>query len=175
MIGLATASVWAMCSLGLQGRESVAGAVQLQQDQISDYRTQRAALSAQLATYGGIAAPDVILRRMQAMKFDRRWKSTAGCTNATATASRAFCTEHSRLFSQLAGATKAEELRGKSADLDKRIEVARAAHGGATPYAAQAILADLIGTDGDAIGGVTLLAIAVLIEVFGIGDGSRRH
>ncbi|MFY0611397.1 MAG: hypothetical protein JXQ99_07725 [Hyphomicrobiaceae bacterium] len=168
MIGLAAASIWALVSLGLQGRESVADAARVHTAQISDLKTQRVALAAQLANYGTIAAPEVISRSMKAMEFDRRWASTVGCTKVTASASRAFCAEHGRLFSQLAGATKAEELRTKIATMNSRIETARRSGGTATPYAAQVILAGLIGTRNESVGAVTLLAIAVLIEILAL-------
>ncbi len=168
MIGLAAASIWALVSLGLQGREGIAGAARVQFATLTDLKAERADFKAQLAGYGTVAGPDVLERKMQAMRFDKRWASTAGCTQATRNASRTFCAEHGQLFSQLAGATKAEQLRAQIVSLNHRIATARTASGNAAPYAAQVVLARLLGIDSDTIGGVTLLGLAILIEILAL-------
>ncbi len=72
------------------------------------------------------------------------------------------------MFGLLAGANKVEQLRGQVAALNRRMAAARTNAKNATPHAAQDVLAKLVGTNGNAIGGITLLGPAMLIEILAL-------
>ena len=63
---------------------------------------------------------------MTAARTDRRWTSSSSCTDATATASRAFCAEYARLQGELATAKESAALDEKIRDLTQKLETAPA-------------------------------------------------
>jgi hypothetical protein len=63
---------------------------------------------------------------MTAARVDRRWSSSISCTDATASASRAFCAEYARLQGELATAKEAGVLDEKIRELTQKLETAPA-------------------------------------------------
>jgi hypothetical protein len=63
---------------------------------------------------------------MTAARTDRRWTSSSSCTDATATASRAFCADYARLSGEHASAKESAVLDEKIRELTQKLETAPA-------------------------------------------------
>ena len=79
---------------------------------------------------------------LAAARVDKRWTLSSSCTDATATASRAFCAEYARLQGELETAKAATALDGKIHELTRKLETSPAVRS-ANPQAV--VIARLLG------------------------------
>ena len=161
-------SVLAAWNVGSEGQAQLVGGVEARINILADQRAERDRLQARLAQLGDPPPASVIRERSRALQFDRRWKSTRGCTDVTAPASRAFCTEHAKLFSQLAGATEADQIRERIVILTSAIRSGTDAATIAGTRRGMRLLARHIGLDVDDVAALLMVALAVAIEIAGM-------
>lgn len=149
------------------------------------YRDERAALAkldAQRKALGMVQPVGVIEAHLAKLKLDRAWQSSSGCTNATATASRALCAQVQDVEAQLASAKAATALDDKIAAARSRLgtQDAKVAVSEADPQAAAIAKASGLSQDTIRLGLHATLAIVLelgsglgLFLVFGHHGGQR--
>lgn len=117
---------------------------------------------------GTVEPPAAIEARIAALRHDRRWETSQGCTHATASASRRFCGDYKALFSQLAGAQRAQQLGTRIDRLTQRIQGATTAAIVTDQRRGMTVLGALLGI-GPATATIgNLIALAALIEALGV-------
>jgi len=126
----------------------------------------------------GYPSSSVIEEQLAAMKQDRRWKATRGCTDATLKKSRQFCIGYHEKRAELAAAVAATRVAEQKATL--RAEIAKLRESGAAIEAdpQAAMLASLIPSldkSGARMALVWLLACALeLVAALGLFVATRR-
>ncbi|MFM9939453.1 MAG: hypothetical protein ACKVP7_08150 [Hyphomicrobiaceae bacterium] len=163
LVGLALAglSVWSVMSLEVIGRASLSSEASILDRNLQQHLRDIQRLESELHAIDKLRPVAVVEADLAAMKRDRRWSLSAGCTDATSTASRDFCAGHDKLFGELAGAGRAAELRG-------RIDNIRATSSG-VPQAKPAnpeiiLLAGILGIDQERVVFWRGLILAIMTE-----------
>jgi len=101
-----------------------------------DDRAQLARIQSQLTSLPASRPSGAVQADIDALAHHKRWRSTAGCTDATATASRKFCAERDRLRSELATSETRERLQARADVILARLRGAGAgAHKALDPQA----------------------------------------
>jgi hypothetical protein len=182
VVPFALLSIAATVQVSLEAQATMAGHTDTAKAKLEDLRAENAELKAERLRMGTVQTPDVIKRQMEAMEFDRRWTTSAGCTKATASASRSFCAEHRALFSKLAAANHATELRQRIDTLLDRIRNATTTETVTQHQAGLQAMADGAGIDKQVVAVIVMLAMGVAIVVGGIvawaiasGRGDRQE
>lgn len=103
-------------------------------------------------------------------KNERRWVSTAGCTDVTATKSRTFCERYNTLVSELASAKQASALEARIAQINAKLSGIDSSKAMSEADPQAAVIAKLTGIDMDKVQLAMTLFIALLLEV-GSGFG----
>ena len=148
-------------------REKAANAAR---DIVAEKRKERYANSASGKSAAQIDA------ELKAMEFNDRWTWSKGCTDATASASRSFCTEYFMLKGQRDGAMEAGKLEGivwnasTSVETEVKRNLAAAAHLFARWFGGEAE-----DWTGRIVVGVVLLIQLVLAFAFVIGYAPDRR
>lgn len=161
-------SVTAMLNIGFQGSENSLAKVRAERQTLNDLRARRVGLNRQIEELGTMVPPSMIEHQMQALRRDRRWQSTDGCTDVTAAASRIFCADYDRLFARLAAATKSKRLQADTEKLSSMIRSLTNADAVRDPRRVMSITAAWLGLDVDTVGLGQLLAFAIVVELFGV-------
>lgn len=104
------------------------------------------------------------------VKNERRWASTAGCTDVTAAKSRAFCEGYNTLVSELASAEQAGALEARIAEVNAKLGGIDSSKAMSEADPQAAVIAKLTGVDLDKVQLAMTLFIALLLEV-GSGFG----
>jgi hypothetical protein len=161
-------SVTAMVNVGFQGAENSLAEVRAERQTMNELRARRDDLKRQIEELGTTVPPSMIEHQMQALRRDRRWQSTKGCTDVTAAASRSFCADHDRLFAELAAATKSKRLQAEVGKLSRVIRSLMTADSVVDPRRLMSIAAEWFGLEVDEVGLGQLLAFTIVVELFGV-------
>ena len=107
---------------------------------------------------------------IEALKSQRLWTTTSGCSDATRPQSRAYCQQFHGLNAEMASGQQAEVLEARIADIQGKLSKtdAMTVMGEADPQAA--VLAKLAGVSVDQVQMAMTIFIALLLEV-GSGFG----
>jgi hypothetical protein len=111
-----------------------------------------------------------IQAEIDAAKNERRWASTSGCTDVTATKSRTFCEGYHALVSELASAEQAGVLEARIAEVQAKLAQIDSSKAMSEADPQAAVIAKLTGVDLDKVQLAMTLFIALLLEV-GSGFG----
>ena len=136
--------------------------------QVENYKDVRSDLARARERLGWIPEhrpAGTVEAEMEAMKQQRRWRSTRGCTNATAAKSIAFCQKYHQLGAELAAAREAAQIEQQIARL--KIELAKlpsaASQTAADPQAT--VLARLSGQKNEVVQTALVILMAILVEL----------
>jgi hypothetical protein len=165
VVALSIVSITAAAFLVLEVHEANKAPAAAETQRLEELRAQRENLETELKTYGNPPTPAVIKSQLAALRHDRRWETSSGCTDATAPLSRRLCKEDARLFGALAGATRADELRSKIAALSDRIRAATTSETTQERMAGLARLEALLEAPEGVLGLIVVVAVTSLYEV----------
>ena len=121
---LAAATLWVVCiafsmtsALGFaaHNRSDTTGERAAQVQSYSDKRGEIERLQQRLSWVPEHRPAGAVSSDMDGMQQSRRWRSTSGCTDATAAASIAFCEQYHTLGAELAAAREADEIEARIA------------------------------------------------------------
>ena len=158
-------SAWASYEVNSQGRAQGIGAQSVAQIKRDDLVTQRNEAREELNRLPVVRPTTMIVEDIEAVKLDRRWTSSAGCTDATTTKSRSYCRYYRELEAELAGATRAEHLRQVIADQSEKISNATTVESVTRRSAAAHRIAEWTGLLIDDVFYLQVLVIAVVLEI----------
>ncbi len=111
-----------------------------------------------------------IQAEIDAAKNERRWASTSGCTDVTASKSRTFCEGYHALVSELASAEQASVLETRIAEVQTQLGKVDSSKAMTEADPQAAVIAKITGFDVDKIQLAMTLFIALLLEI-GSGFG----
>ena len=120
----------------------------------------------------------MIVADIEVIKLERRWRTSAGCTDATAARSIAFCRAYRKLEAELAGATRAEYLRSELARLAPLITAATTERAVTNSNAAAQAVAQWLHIDLAQVISAQVLILAIVLEIAGAaipGTAARRQ
>lgn len=121
---LAAATLWVVCiafsmtsALGFaaHNRSDTTGARTVQMQTYTDKRQEIERLQQRLQWVPEHRPAGAVASDIQGMEQNRRWRSTSGCTDATAAASRTFCAQYHELGAELAAGREAGEIEARIA------------------------------------------------------------
>ena len=99
------------------GRNAVASDVQAGREAYEAAKADRGRIASRLKELGPQRPAGTVQADMDAAKQGGLWRGSEGCTQATWTAARTFCTGFEKLKGELASAQEAERLRGQDEKL----------------------------------------------------------
>jgi hypothetical protein len=115
--------------------------------EVQSYKDLRSDLTRAQSQLGWVPAhrpAATVQADMNNLQNQRRWDSTKGCTDVTATVSRRFCDDHAKLGAELASANEAARLEARIADTQSKLAGLKGVtHSSADPQAT--VLANLLG------------------------------
>ena len=91
-------------------RASEASVVTTQATLATDAREEFARLKSRLTKLDSVAPQASLLAQIEILKTDRRWQSTAACTDATLTESRLYCADYQARQAELAQSREVQRL-----------------------------------------------------------------
>ena len=103
-------------------------------------------------------------------KNERRWASTSGCTDVTASKSRTFCEGYHALVSELASAEQASVLEARIAEVQSQLGKIDSSKAMTEADPQAAVISKITGVDVDKVQLAMTLFIALLLEI-GSGFG----
>jgi hypothetical protein len=132
---------------------------------LSAVRLETAETEAKLKAFGVPSPLSALEQSLRGLEQDRRWQSTKACADATADASRAFCSNYFELKAEAARANEAGRLEERLAGL--RGEARALAEQGAGREADNqtAVLAKLLGLAVVKVERGLTLFLAILVEI----------
>lgn len=135
-------------------------------DTQSDKRARKARLESQLAGIPQHRPAETVDRLLAAERANRRWTTTAECSDITARASREFCDNYRTLEGELAAARSADKLNAELDGLIAELAVAPAAtRESADPFVTE--MAAVTGYSERAVRVGLAMATPVILEVIG--------
>lgn len=106
----------------------------------------------------------VVAEELRAAEQSRLWPRSKLCTEATETASRAFCAGYFQLRAELAAAEAAQSLRAKIETLQGELDGLKAQGAGQERDPQVAILAKLFSLSQDRVQLMLIIAVALVVE-----------
>lgn len=165
LVGTTVLSVQATYSAFTAGRSEVIGEKEAEKEKLADLRDERARLVQELETYKGLPSARALREQHRAMEFDRRWDTSEGCTNATALGSRRFCAKRAEIFSQITGATKAEQIRERIDTLSQEIRKQTTTETATATAPDLQRISDITGLDTQGVIGLRSLIVAIALDL----------
>lgn len=107
----------------------------------------------------------VVKNAIEGLKQNRRWTSTNGCTDATASASRAFCEGYFKVRSELASAVEGDRLRARIEGLKREVSRLRNAGAGQDVDPQVSILSKIMAQGEDSVRLLLIIVVAILVEL----------
>lgn len=138
---------------------------------------------ARLAALPAHRPAQVVQQTIEGLKQNRRWTSTSGCTDATASASRSFCEGFFQAKGELAAAVEGERLRRQIEGLKREVQRLRKAGAGQDTDPQVSLLSKIFGQSEGFFRISLIVVVALLVELgssMGLWlstahlDGSRR-
>lgn len=105
-------------------REEKVAAISHSAETLDGKRSRKGRLEHQLAGIPQHRPAETVDRLLAAERANRRWTTTAECTEATARASRDFCDSYRTLEGELAAARSADKINDEIATLEREIAAA---------------------------------------------------
>ena len=102
---------------------------------------------------------------IEALKSQRAWTATKGCTDATRPQSRAYCQQYHGLNAEMASGQQAEALEARIAEIQSKLGKANAGSVMAEADPQAAVLSKLSGVSVDQVQMAMTIFIALLLEV----------
>jgi len=121
LIGSVTYSIIGIAGFVDANRITTAGAVRARRDTATELQRNLERKQTQLSGLGDFEPPTVVERKLFGMKQNARWASSAGCTSATAEASRVFCMGYAALQAEFEKGNSASKLETEIADLRAKL------------------------------------------------------
>ena len=118
MVALSVSSTFGATTIG---KSEVIGSKTSAVRKLSDMRRELDSLQAELEPIVKTRPAPVIEAEISALRRNRRWDLSRGCTDVTTSTSRDFCAQYDLLFAELAGVENAVKLRSKIANLRTQI------------------------------------------------------
>lgn len=172
VISLSCLSIWANFTVGQRGNfianAEQQGAKAAKTQRLDELKAQKGRLVAEYKLIAGLGDAEALKRQMKAMHYDRRWDSTLGCTDATATRSRKFCAKHGELFAKVAAATRAEQLRPQIDRLSAEIRSLTTSETLTRAVDPFSELSAILGVSEGWLRTFSSLALVILIELGGV-------
>jgi hypothetical protein len=136
----------------------------------ADLRADSKRAQEQLAWIPQHRPPDTVQSELNALKAQRAWTNTAGCSDIAGKSNREFCQQFHKLNAELASALEAQKLETRIAEVGARL--AQTAGGTALAEAdpQASVLAKLSGLKVELVQTALTLFVAILIEI-GSGFG----
>jgi len=144
---LIAVAVFSITSVGVMGRAEATGLQAKNERKLLDLRAELKAAEDRLGEFGVRQPSAQIEAEMKAEQQSAFWASTKGCTDATALNSRAFCTNWSRQFGQLAGSQEAERQRAKVEEVRRQIADKEHSSSGGGIGADDVAISSMLGVD----------------------------
>ena len=88
----------------------MSGSVRAKKATVTDLRFAQSRTMKQLQALGVVAAPNIVEKKLQSERQDRRWESSEECRNATVRESREFCAYYNKLQAEKAKGLEAQRL-----------------------------------------------------------------
>ena len=114
--------------------------------------------------------PDTVQSELNALKAQRAWTNTAGCSDITGKSNREFCQQFHKLNAELASAMEAQKLETRIADVGARLAQTAGTTALAEADPQASVLAKLSGLKVELVQTALTLFVALLIEI-GSGFG----
>ncbi len=109
--------------------------------------------------------PTVVIKKLDALRQDRRWSSTRQCSDATLPKSRAFCVAYNELQAELATGRQAAKLESKIENLREKLAAASSAANLKRGDPQASLIADIMHIDISKIQTGLIILIATLVEL----------
>ena len=167
VVGLMCMSVMAVYSLGQRNASKTTGASIVAKTTLADLKQERRDIRAELLALGTIGNPNVIKAEIDELDRSRLFHSSHGCTDATRARSRYFCASRDRLMGELAGATRAAQLRADIKRISAKIRGSITVETVASPHAGFKNMAERFGVSEAVFADNLILAIAITVELVG--------
>lgn len=140
-----------------EGRAVMRDAYVRMQQELSAAGSRLSALSSNRPA--GVVEGDI-----RAHQQNRRWQSTKGCTDATETASRAYCARYFALRGELAAGEERSRLESEMTALREKAVALRNAGAGQAADPQVSLLARIFTADQDRVRLALIVVIALLVE-----------
>lgn len=171
---MAAALLWVVClgysltsALGFSAlnRADTQGARQVQAVAFADLQTELEKVRERMNWVPQHRPAATVSAEMEALKQNKRWASTNGCSEATASASRAFCEQYHQLGAELAAATEADKLQARIDQIRSQLATTTTAVAlaGADPQAE--VLSKLSGQHQEIVQTALTVMVAILVEL----------
>jgi len=166
--------LWGVClafsltsALGFSAmnRKDSAGAREVQAVAYADLRTELARQRERLSWIPQHRPAETVANELRSMEQHRRWRSSAGCTDATASKSRAFCATYHGLAAEAAAGREAAKIETQIASV--KSQLAKAPRGVSAKTLADPqshFLGKLLGQDESMIQMGLIVLMALLVE-----------
>jgi hypothetical protein len=136
----------------------------------ADLRADSKRAQEQLAWIPQHRPADTVQSELNALKAQRAWINTAGCSDITGKSNREFCQQFHKLNAELASATEAQKLETRIAEVGQRLAQTAGGTGLAEADPQASVLAKLSGLNVEVVQTALTLFVALLIEI-GSGFG----
>jgi hypothetical protein len=180
MAGGMTLSLFAAYGFMMEQRAVLKSERTTKQETKADLDIQLKRSRDRIAAYGFARPAAAIEADLDAERQNRRWQSSAQCTDATASKSRAFCTAYNNLRAELATAKAAEIERKQLALIEAKLDAIRSAGGVQAASPQLDGLARLTGYKASNIEAITVGIMALILEFvstfglyFALGHGPK--
>jgi hypothetical protein len=136
----------------------------------ADLRADSKRAQDQLAWIPQHRPADTVQSELNALKAQRAWTNTAGCSDITGKSNREFCQQFHKLNAELASATEAQKLETRIAEVGARLAQTAGSSALAEADPQASVLAKLSGLNVEMVQTALTLFVAILIEI-GSGFG----
>lgn len=171
---LAGGLLWVVClsysltsALGFSAlnRADTTGERAVQAAVYGDLRTELDKTRERLAWVPQHRPAAMVQQEIEALKQNRRWALSDGCTNATASASKAFCRQYFQLGAELGAAQEAAKLQVRIDEMRAQLDTATTGVALVSADPQVDVLSKLSGTAKDWVATALVLMVAMLVEL----------
>ncbi len=148
-----------------QLRATSAAAIETSAELAGDSRAELSRSRERLAALGTIEPPAAIEARLSALRTDKRWQKTAGCTDATLSDSRSWCADYRKTQAELARSEEAQRLEARITELRTAVAATGSAAGAQEGDWLAGLVARLSGLGDVLVRDVFALVAAAAIEL----------
>lgn len=164
-VAFSTFSLISAIGYSAENRAAVSGSKEAITATYQDAKNELESAREKRKLLGAVQPVSSVASRLEAMKQHKRWNSTKGCTDATATASREFCTKYFEIKGTMGAAVEVGRLDKKIDVLQAEINRLRKAGAGGDSDPQLGILKTLSGLEMGTVKTSIVTFIAILIEI----------
>jgi hypothetical protein len=170
----AAALLWSVClaysftsAIGFssQTRADTAGERTVQAAQYADLRTELDKTRERLGWIPQHRPAESVAQDVEAQKQNRRWTATVGCTTATNTASKSFCSQYHQLLAELGSAQEADKLQSRIDEIRGKLSTTTTVAAVASADPQVDALSKLSTGSKEWVATALILMVAVLVEL----------